>query len=307
MKAVAVGGGHGLSRALAALARIADHVTAVVTTADDGGSSGRLRRTFGVVPPGDMRMALASLARRGDLSRLLQYRFAAAPGSPAELADHSLGNLLIVALTDLHDGDVVAALEEVGELLEVPGRVLPCTTQPVRLHARLADGEVSGQAIVARSQRVEQVWLEPTDPPATPQATAAVAAADLVVLGPGSLYTSLLPNLLVPGIAAAVAASSGPVVHVTNLREQRGETRGMDLTAHLTALTDHAPGLKLAAVIAHAGPGPPPLDDLAPLRAQPTALSRFAEHVAVSDVADPAGGHHPGKLAAVLEEVLAAL
>ncbi|HEX2029250.1 MAG TPA: gluconeogenesis factor YvcK family protein [Nitriliruptorales bacterium] len=296
-RAVAIGGGHGLSRCLQALTHVVDHVTAVVTTADDGGSSGRLREQLGVVPPGDLRMALASLSPRRDLARLLQYRFRS-----GELEGHSLGNLVIVATTDLNGGDVVAALDYVAAVLDARGRVVPCTTRPVQLCARVAEGEVAGQAAVARSRRVRDVWLEPADPPATADAVEAIARADLIVLGPGSLYTSIIPNLLVSGIADAVAAARGPTVLVANLREQPGETEGLRLTDHVAALLEHAPGVTLHAIVAHNGPAPG--GDGRPLAADPEALSTFASSVLLADLLDPRGGHDPGKLAIALGRVL---
>ncbi|MDP9022940.1 MAG: uridine diphosphate-N-acetylglucosamine-binding protein YvcK [Actinomycetota bacterium] len=295
-RAVAIGGGHGLSRCLQALTHVVDHVTAVVTTADDGGSSGRLRELLGVIPPGDLRMALTALSPRRDLVRLMQYRFAS-----GELGGHSLGNLVIVATTDLNSGDIVAALDYVAAVLDARGRVLPCTTHPVQLSARAGDEEIAGQVAVARSQRIRQVWLEPAAPPATPAAVEAIRRADLVVLGPGSLFTSIIPNLLVPGIAEAVRAATCPVVLVANLREQPGETEGLDLPAHVDALIDHAAGIRLSAIVAHRGR---PVTDGRPLTVDEAALTRFTSQVVVADVLDPRGGHEPVKLAVALGRVL---
>lgn len=298
-RAVALGGGHGLSRCLQALTHVVDHVTAVVTTADDGGSSGRLRRELGVIPPGDLRMALVSLSPRRDLARLLQYRF----GS-GELEGHSLGNLVIVATADINGGDVVAALDYVASVLDANGRVLPCTTEPVVLCARIAGrgDPVVGQVAIARSRQVERVWLEPGSPAATPEAVEAIARADLVVLGPGSLFTSVVPNLLVPGIRDAVAGARCPVTVVANLREQRGETEGLDLPANLRVLLDHVPGVSVDAVVAH--DGPPDAAGGAPLVADREELRAFAPTVVLADVLDPRGGHDPQKLAVALGRVL---
>lgn len=292
-RAVAIGGGHGLSRCLRSLTYIVDHVTAVVTTADDGGSSGRLRRQLGVLPPGDLRMALAALSPRDDLVRLLQYRF-----ESGELEGHSIGNLMIVAASDLDGGDPVAGLDFIAALLEIRGRVLPCTPMPVQLWAKADDREIIGQVAVARSRRVERVWLDPSHPPATSAAVGAIADADLVALGPGSLFTSVIPNLLVPSIAAAVAASACPVVYICNLREQRGETEGLDLPAHLIALLEHAPGITLSAIVAHEGPRPH--SEERPLRADPGELAPFASQIVLADLIDNDGGHDPRKLAHAL-------
>ncbi len=239
-------------------------------------------------------MALAALSPRDDLVRLLQYRF----GS-GELEGHSIGNLLIVAASELDGGDPVAGLDFIAALLEIRGRVLPCTPMPVQLCANAEDREITGQVAVARSRRVERVWLEPSDPPTTSAAVGAIAAADLVALGPGSLFTSIIPNLLVPSIAAAVAASACPVVYVCNVREQRGETEGLDLPAHLTALLKHAPGLALSAIVAHEGPRP--RSEERPLRADPDELTPFASRVVLADLIDSDGGHDPRKLARALD------
>ncbi|MBW3618861.1 MAG: uridine diphosphate-N-acetylglucosamine-binding protein YvcK [Actinobacteria bacterium] len=298
VRAVALGGGHGLSRSLQALARAFDHVTAVVTAADDGGSSGRLRRDLGVVPPGDLRMALAALSPASRLVDVLQYRF-----DRGELDGHSLGNLFVVALEDLHDGDVVAALDEAAALLGIRGRVLPCTTTPVWLHAQTGDGDhVDGQSAVAGTQRVERVWLEPADAPGTPAALEAIAAADLLVLGPGSLYTSLLPNLLVTDVADAVRAAEAPVVYVANLREQPGETEGMTLGEHLDAVLQHVPGLDVTHVVVHDGSRPNGPGRA--LRADAGAISRAGIEVVTADLLDGDDGHDPAALAAVLRDLV---
>lgn len=287
-RAVAIGGGHGLSRTLDALARVVDHVTAVVTVADDGGSSGRLRRDLDVVPPGDLRMALAALARDRELADLLQYRF-----PRGELAGHSLGNLVLVALHDLAAGDVVDALDRLARVLDVPGRVLPCTTVPVTLRARTADGEVTGQVAVAVTPRLERVWLEPEAPPATAAVVAAIRRADLVVLGPGSLYTSVLPNLLVPGVARAIAAANCPTVLVANLREQPGETEGMTLADHLDAFAAHVPEVAIDVLVAHAGDAPSGV----PLQVDGADLGARVGRLLTADLLDGHDGHDPSVLA----------
>lgn len=292
-RAVAVGGGHGLSRTLRALRRVATDVSAVVAVADDGGSSGRLRRDLDVVPPGDLRMALAALAEDGPLAELLQYRFAR-----GELAGHAVGNLLIVALRDLVGGDLVEALDTLGRLLDCHGRVLPSSRIPLTLHAETGGGDaISGQADIAASPQLRRVWVTPESPPACAEAVEVIGAADLIVLGPGSLYTSLLPNLLVPDVAAAVAAAKR-IAFVGNLREQPGETEGMTLADHVRAVTEHVPGVRPDVVIAHRGPRP-----AGPGRAldADVELGRTAVHAV--DLLDGHDGHDPGKLAAALVEV----
>jgi uncharacterized cofD-like protein len=296
-RAVAIGGGHGLSRSLDALARVVDDVTAVVTVADDGGSSGRLRRDLDVVAPGDLRMAVAALGRDRELTDLLQYRF-----DRGELAGHSLGNLVLVALQDLAAGDIVVALDRLARLVGVPGRVLPCTTVPVTLRARTEDFQVTGQVAVATTPRLQQVWLDPPAPPVTEAAIEAIERAHLVVLGPGSLYTSLLPNLLVPGLAQAVAAADCPVVLVANLREQPGETQGMSLAAHLDAFAEHAPDVVVDVLLAHVGRAPARYGT--PLVVDETALAGRVGRVVCTDLLDGEDGHDPSALARCFTELL---
>ena len=296
-RAVAIGGGHGVARTLAGLRTIADEVIAVVSVADDGGSSGRLRRDLGVPAPGDLRMALTTLAQRRRLAELVGYRF-----DRGELRGHSLGNLMLVALLDQHDGDLVAALDELGFHLGVAGRVLPCTPSSVTLEAHTATGEVHGQAAIAETTRLERVWLDPPGPPVTPAAAEAISTAEVVVLGPGSLYTSLLPNLLVPGLARALAASEATVVLVANLRQQPGETEGMDLVDHLEALRAHAPGVRVDVLLAHEGP--PPRGEGAPLTVERDRLAGWVDRVHTTDLLDDHDGHDPAALARALVDVL---
>lgn len=245
---VAIGGGHGTAQTLMALRLLTTSVTAVVTVADDGGSSGRLRRDLDVLPPGDLRMALVALAQRPELAELLQFRF-----KRGDLSGHSLGNLIIVAVQELLDGDLLSALERVGTALGLAGRVLPCTTDEIHLRARTKEGEVSGQTNVANASRIERVWLEPNTSTPTPAVLEAITNARLIVIGPGSLYTSILPNLLVPQIAPTITRSAATVVYVANLREQPGETQGMSVQAHLEAVFRHAPALRIDVVLGHAG------------------------------------------------------
>lgn len=252
MNVVGVGGGHGLSRALAALRLLDLEPTAVVTVADDGGSSGRLREAHGIVALGDMRMALLALAGDADLASVLAHRFAA-----GDLAGHALGNLLLLALLESADGGLVAALDRAGNLLRCHGRVLPSTTQPVQLRACVAGREVAGQVRVATAQgTVERVWLSPEAPAGCAEAVTAITAADVVVLGPGSLFTSVLATLAVPDIAAAVCKTHARVVYVANLLSQPGEAGEFDATSHVDALVRHVPGLHLDAVLMHDGPAP---------------------------------------------------
>jgi len=259
-RVVAFGGGHGLAAALAAWRRITPDLTAVVTVADDGGSSGRIRREMPVLPPGDLRMALAALAgEREDtrqLTALLQHRL----GGTGVLAGHSVGNLVLTGLTEMHGGDTVRALDDVCRLLGACGRVLPMADVPLDLVAQVESADpddpvrtrtIRGQsAIAATPGRVRHILVAPADPPVHPAVLDAIATADVVSLGPGSWYTSVLPHLLVPRLRAALAASSARVVVVLNLEPQPGETDGFSPEEHLTVLQSHLGGVALHTVIA---------------------------------------------------------
>jgi uncharacterized cofD-like protein len=234
-KIAALGGGHGLAMTLRAVRHYAGEITAVASVADDGGSTGRLRRDFGVPAPGDLRKCLVALA--GDAPvwpEAFEHRFAA-----GDLEGHALGNLLIVGLTETL-GDFCQALDEAGRLLDAVGRVLPATMDPVVLKADIEGEDVEGQVAVQNSAgRIRRIELIPADAPACPDALAAIAAADQVILAPGSLYTSLVPVLCVPELAAALAGAPGKVVQVCNLRPQDPETNGLDATDHLRAVLEH--------------------------------------------------------------------
>jgi uncharacterized cofD-like protein len=254
---VALGGGHGLAASLSALRRVTQRLTAVVTVADDGGSSGRLRRELGVLPPGDLRMALAALCGDDDWgqtwSRVVQHRFR----SEGHLHDHAVGNLLIVALWELL-GDSVEGLAWMGRLLGVQGRVLPMSVEPLDIEAVVEgpDGvqrKVRGQVAVATATapgRVVSVALVPEQPIACEEAVAAVRAADWVVLGPGSWFTSVIPHLLVPELAAALRETNARRLVALNLAPQPGETSGFAPETYLEVLADHAPGWRLDVVLA---------------------------------------------------------
>lgn len=250
---VAIGGGTGLSALLRGLKEHTSHLTAVVTVADDGGSSGVLREELGIPPVGDIRNCIAALADAEPLmSELLQYRFPAADGSPATpmiegpgLAGHAVGNLLLAAMTALEDGDFEEGVRRINRILAVRGQVVPVTATPLVLHARTVRGDtVDGQSRIMRTSGIERVWLTPTDVRASDDALAAIAEADLIVVGPGSLYTSLLPSLLIPAIRDAVLAATATRLYVCNVATQEGETSGLDLAGHVSALVAHtAPGI----------------------------------------------------------------
>jgi uncharacterized cofD-like protein len=239
---VTIGGGHGLSTLLRGLKAYTRKLTAIVTVADDGGSSGRLRESFGILPPGDIRNCLAALSNDEQmLTQLFKYRFSGA----GELDGHSFGNLFITALADI-TGSFESAIAESGKVLSVSGRVLPSTLHDVRL---VADMElphspnqirVEGESRIPKmAGKVRHVWLEPNDAPAFPPTLKAVLNADMIVVGPGSLYTSLLPNLLVPDLLGAINASRALKIYVCNIATQAGETDVYSCYDHVRALEEH--------------------------------------------------------------------
>jgi uncharacterized cofD-like protein len=310
LRVVAFGGGHGLAASLSALRRVTDKVTAIVTVADNGGSSGRLRQEFGVLPPGDLRMALAALCGDDDWgttwARVVQHRF----GGDGELAGHSLGNLLIAGLWDLL-GDPVAGLDWVGRLLRVTGRVLPMAAVPLDIvacvegHDPVQPGAVAtvrGQAAIAVSPgKVRSISLLPPDPPAVPEAVAAVLDADWVVFGPGSWFTSVLPHLLVPSLCSALTKTAARKLVTLNLIPQPGETEGFSPHRHLEVLADHAPSLSFDVVLADAGAVAGAEDDLC------KAAELLHASVALADVAAADGTRHdPVRLAAAFRQVFRA-
>ncbi|HJT99709.1 MAG TPA: uridine diphosphate-N-acetylglucosamine-binding protein YvcK, partial [Actinomycetes bacterium] len=245
MRVVALGGGHGLAVTLTALRLLGVEPTAVVTVADDGGSSGRLRRDLGLLPPGDLRKAMLALADpAAEVRELFAYRF-----ERGDLAGHNLGNLALAALTDL-EGGFLEAVATASRWLGVHGQVLPATLVPVRLCGQVDGHHIEGQvAIMTATGRVESVWLEPRSPAAVPAAVAAVRGADLVLLGPGSTFTSVVPNVLVPELAAALVEATDRLVYICNLEAQAGETSGFPPEAHLAAILDHCPGLRVATAL----------------------------------------------------------
>jgi uncharacterized cofD-like protein len=246
---VAIGGGTGLSTLLRGLKQHTSNLTAIVTVADDGGSSGALREELGIPPVGDIRNCIAALADAEPLmSELLGYRF---PGytrgesglvetEPGGLRGHAVGNLLLAAMTALEGGDFEEGVRQMNRVLAVRGQVVPASATPVNLVAQTRDGAtVSGQSTIMRTAGVKRVWIEPGDVRASEDAVAAIAEAEIVVLGPGSLYTSVLPVLLIPEIRRAVASAPGVRLYACNVATQPGETEGMDLADHVVALLAH--------------------------------------------------------------------
>lgn len=242
LKIVVIGGGHGLSSVLRGLKEYTHNITAVVTVADNGGSSGELRREMGVLPPGDIRNCLTALSSdEALLSQVFQYRFKAGAG----LEGHSFGNLFITALSEI-TGSFEEAVAESGKVLAIYGQVLPSTISNIELVGTVTgpDGagpvEVRGESQLTQSAgKIERVWLEPANAPAYPLAISAVLNADLIIIGPGSLYTSILPNLLISGLRDAIATSPAQVFFVCNVATERGETEGYNASDHLRVIEQH--------------------------------------------------------------------
>lgn len=307
-RAVAVGGGTGLPKVLRCLLDAGWDTTAVVTMADDGGSSGHLRRELGMLPPGDARNCLVAMAAdpASPLASVFSYRFPLGEG----LAGHALGNLVIAALSDI-EGSFPAALDAAGRLLGARGRVVPSTLDDVVLTAEDIEGRrVVGQTKVAQSAApIECVrYASSTPARAYPPAAEAIAAADLVVIGPGSLFTSILPNFLVSGIAEALAATRGRVVYVCNVANQRGETNGMDAARHVDALVRHGLGDVIDIALLHDSDAHPLPSGIDPVAAGPEACDHIEAHgisVVIRDLADVADPRHhdAGRLFRALEEV----
>jgi uncharacterized cofD-like protein len=312
VRAVALGGGHGLHATLSAVRRVTPDVTAIVTVADDGGSSGRLRRELGLLPPGDLRQAFAAFAAEdgGTLwAEVFQHRF----GGDGALAGHAVGNLLLAGLFEVL-GDPVAALDEACRLMGVSGRVLPMSPEPLEIEGQVAglDSEdpaavrtIRGQVAVATTPgQVQRVSLRspagPGRPPlACAEAVEAVLNADVVFLGPGSWFTSVLPHLLVPGLRDALVRTAATKVLVLNLVPQPGETAGFSPERHLDVLFEHAPDLRVDAVIADRDSVPDPAN----LR---RAAQRLGGRAHLGAVGDPegAGRHDPDALAVCMREAL---
>lgn len=305
---VALGGGHGLAASLEALRLVTDSLTAVVTVADDGGSSGRLREELGVLPPGDLRMALAALCDHstwGSTWRdLLQHRY----DSEGPLHDHATGNLLIVALWELL-GDPVEGLDLVARLLNAHGRVLPMSKQPLVIEATVSETDEDGAPITrtVRGQHnvallrslVTQVRLDPEDAPACPEAVEALSEADWIILGPGSWYSSVMPHLLLPDLRDAIIGSKARRCVTLNLAPEDGETYGLTAEKHLDALHAHAPELSVDVVIAD----PSSVGDITALEssAQLLGAQLLLRQVRVGD---GTARHDPLRLAAAYRDVI---
>ncbi len=314
LKLVAFGGGTGLPVLLRGLRDRVGDLTAVVTVADDGGSSGRLRQELGVAPPGDVRNCLVALAGRRRLAEVFNYRFEA----PGDLNDHSVGNIIIAALADMAGG-FCEGVEQASRFLRIKGRVFPAAMESLTLVVRYADGSATrGESVVHEvGKQVSEVSVEPVGIPAPPGVIEAIEVADVLVLGPGSLFTSTIPALLGGGVREAVADFTGPVVYVANVMTQQGETGDFAVSDHVRAITEHV-GPVVTDVLVHSGDLAP--DTLARYEAEeaaPVAVDREAllemglrvrEKVLLSKESGASARHDPSLLAReVCEAVLVRL
>ena len=300
-KVVAIGGGNGLPSLLRGLKHYTSNITAIVTVADDGGSSGRLRSELGILPPGDIRNCLVALAdSEAVMQQLMDYRFS----TNGQLDGHSFGNILIAALASI-GGDFYNGVEAAGELLAIRGRVVPSTFSDVTLVGNTVSGhQLIGETRVASSsEQLRSLVLMPADPPPHPDAVKAIQEADLIILGPGSLFTSIVPNLLVRGIASAIKDSDALTIYVCNVAEEPEQTVGYSVTDHLNVVRDYAGERSVDAVIANnnlpEGPSPAGLRYISPQ--VPENPGFFYVAADIIDESAPAR-HHPVKLAATIAD-----
>ncbi len=317
LRVVTLGGGTGLAALLRALKPEAGRskdpwiLTGIVTVADNGGSSGRLRAELGGIPPGDLRNCLAALTREESvLSELLTYRF---KGEGA-LGGHALGNLMLLALADL-TGDWVQAIRQLSSVLVTVGRLYPSTTVPVTLCAEDAEGvRYEGEtAVNACAARIRRIWIEPEAPDPLPEAMLALLRADLVLLAPGSLYTSTIPNLLIPDLREMLGQARAPIVYVANLMTEPGESSGLSLEDHVKAIQDYG-RVKLAGILANTTPLSPQVrhryDEEGGAELRPEASTCAGVPVHGHGLLDPEGlqaRHHPTLLNQAIRELVASL
>jgi uncharacterized cofD-like protein len=303
-RVVAIGGGTGLPIVLRSLRELDADLTAIVTMADDGGSSGKLREELGILPPGDIRNCLAALAGDpdSDLVRLLQYRFP----TGRTLAEHSLGNFVIAGMAD-YEGGFAEAIDALSRLLDCRGQVMPSTLEDITLYADIGeDSYLAGQAKIARTELIRQVHIEPRNAPAYAPAVEAVSAADLIIIGPGSLFTSIIPNLLITEMAAAIANSSARKIFVLNTMNMRQETFGMSGSEYIEAILRHSSNGVIDTVLAHGGREPekaetPEGETAQRVLVDADKMTEMGITVIAEDVADDADPlrNDPAKLAAV--------
>ena len=293
-KVVAIGGGHGLAMTLRAVRRYSSDITAIVSVADDGGSTGRLRRDLGILGVGDLRKCLVALADADDADASMwaeasEYRFPS-----GELEGHALGNLILVGLAEI-TGDWEVALATAGRMLGAVGRVLPATSVPVVLEAELEHGRITGQVTVQDStERIRRVALIPPDASSPSSVTDAILGADQIVLAPGSLYTSLLPALCVSAVTGALSRAAAPIVQVVNLAAQVPETEGLDAKDHVCAVLEH--GVRVDDLV---------VDASSHLLVDEVSIEKLGVRVVTADLARPdVRAHEPAKLAPVLAGLL---
>ncbi|MGK7956279.1 MAG: uridine diphosphate-N-acetylglucosamine-binding protein YvcK [Crocosphaera sp.] len=309
-KIVAIGGGTGLSTLLRGLKEYSANITAIVTVADDGGSSGRLREEIGVLPPGDIRNCMAALADEEKLlTELFQYRFVAGEG----LIGHSFGNLFLTAMTAITGRDFEKAIAASSKVLAIRGKVLPATLSDVRLWARLDDGRfVEGESTITEAGgKIAQIGCFPANPPGLPAALQGIREADYIIMGPGSLYTSVIPNLLVPGIREALAKVKVPRIYVCNIMTQPGETDDYTVSDHIKAI-DRVCGQRIfdAVLVQRISPSAPALKHYAKEQSHPVFLDRenvtqLGCRIILANIMDEEPmtakvSHHPQRLARVL-------
>jgi uncharacterized cofD-like protein len=312
---VAIGGGTGLSMLLRGLKEHTSNLTAIVTVADDGGSSGKLREQLGVPAVGDIRNCIVALADAEPLmADLLQYRFpegerTGSSDDATTLGGHAVGNLLIAALTAVEGGDFEEGVRKMNRVLAVRGQVLPVSPTPLVLHAQLRDGtQLDGQSNVATATGIERVWITPDEVVLSEDAVQAIGEADVIVLGPGSLFTSILPSLLLPHIREAVLSSPALRIYACNVATQPGETTGFDLADHAEALLKHtAPGLVDVVLANNQFGARVPVDwHGAPVRLRWPPAGPAPPKLVLDDVVDPGNAHHhdPARLAAAVMRVV---
>lgn len=306
-----IGGGTGLSVLLRGIKNVTKNVTAIVTVADDGGSSGRLREDFGILPPGDLRNCLVALAETEPLmEKLFQHRF----GGQGDLAGHSFGNLFIAAMTDVVGGNMEDALQASKKILAVRGQVVPAANTPIKLHAKLADGRtVAGESqIPLAGSPIERVWIEPSDTRPVQSALAAIEEADVIFLGPGSLYTSIMPNLLIGGMADALRKSKATKVYICNVMTQPGETEGYTVSTHVKAIIDHVGEGLIDYVVVNASRIAPEVCEVyarqgaEPVMVDKEMTEKFGVHVIEADLISEANlaRHDPDKLTQTISQML---
>lgn len=313
-KIVVIGGGTGLSNLLRGLKAHTSNLSAIVTVADDGGSSGRLRKDFQMIAPGDLRNCLVALAEQeGVMENLFRYRFE----GNNELSGHSFGNLFITALAQVYDGDVEEALEAASKLLRVRGRVIPSSTELIKLSAEMMDGSiVDGESNIPHSGKpIRRVFSTPTNPKPEGAALQAIDEADVIILGPGSLYTSIIPNLLTDKIADHVRASKANKIYIANVMTQPGETSGYSLADHVQAIIDHSGVGIIDTVLANDGPLPIQMvEQYSAVGSEPVAIdSKRLKEMGIRTVratlisADKPAIHDSERLGKVLMDIIYAM